>query len=41
MVEARGQSGGLWMPKQNDYKVVTSMLDVYRDTITLKVVSGT
>lgn len=40
VVEARGQSGGLWILKQNDCNVVTTTHDVFRDTVTLKLSLG-
>lgn len=40
VAEARGQSGGFWILKLNSCNVVTSVQDVFRDTITLKLSLG-
>jgi hypothetical protein len=40
IVEARGQSGGLWFLKQNSGNVITFVEDIFHDTITLKVSVG-
>lgn len=40
LAEARGQSGGLWILKNNACNVVTTVLDVYHDTITIKLAIG-
>jgi hypothetical protein len=40
IAEARGQAGGLWILKQNGSNVITTVEDVYHDTITIKVAVG-
>jgi hypothetical protein len=40
IAEARGQSGGLWILKQNSSNVLVSVEDIFHDTITLKISVG-
>ncbi|PNX93586.1 ribonuclease H, partial [Trifolium pratense] len=40
IVDARGQSGGLWILKHNSSTIITSVEDIFHDTVTLKVSVG-
>lgn len=40
IAEARGDSRGLWILKHNGCNISTTILNVYKDTITVQLVNG-